>query len=204
MAFIYKIINDVNQKIYIGKTERTIEERFKEHCKDYRRRSFEKRPLYSAMKKYGIEHFHVELIEETDSPEEREQYWIKFYNSYGDGYNATMGGDSKKYIDYDEIIKVYQEVQNINKTAEITGHDRNWISQILKANGIKILSSAEVVKTQRVKPVAKLDPKTNEIIAIYSSVQEAENANGNTRHISQVCNGKRKTCNGYKWKYLEQ
>lgn len=80
------------------------------------------------MKKYGIEHFHVELIEETDSPEEREQYWIKFYNSYGDGYNATMGGDSKKYIDYDEIIKVYQEVQNINKTAEITGHDRNWIS----------------------------------------------------------------------------
>jgi len=49
---------------------------------------------------------------------------------------------------------------------------------------------------QRVKPVAKLDPKTNEIIAIYSSIQEAENANGNTRHISQVCNGKRKICNG--------
>ena len=34
MAFIYKITNDVNQKVYIGKTERSIEERFKEHCKD--------------------------------------------------------------------------------------------------------------------------------------------------------------------------
>lgn len=51
------------------------------------------------MKKYGTEHFHVELVEETDSPEEREQYWIRFYNCYGStGYNATMGGDSKRYI----------------------------------------------------------------------------------------------------------
>lgn len=204
MAFIYKITNDVNQKVYIGKTERSIEERFKEHCKDYLRRSFEKRPLYAAMKKYGTEHFHVELVEETDNPEEREQYWIKFYGSYRDGYNATMGGDSKKYIDYDEIVRVYQEVQNVSKTAKITGHDRKWISQVLKAMNVKILSSAEVTKTQQGKPVAKLDPKTDEIIAIYSSVQDAEKENGNTRHISQVCNGKRKTCNGYKWKYLEQ
>ena len=34
MPYIYKIINNVNQKNYIGKTTRTIEERFKEHCKD--------------------------------------------------------------------------------------------------------------------------------------------------------------------------
>ena len=31
MAYIYQITNDINGKIYIGKTERTIEERFKEH-----------------------------------------------------------------------------------------------------------------------------------------------------------------------------
>lgn len=37
MAFIYKITNDINQKIYIGKTERNIEERFKEHCREYRK-----------------------------------------------------------------------------------------------------------------------------------------------------------------------
>ena len=105
MAFIYKITNDINQKIYIGKTERNIEERFKEHCREYRKKRCEKRPLYAAMKKYGTEHFHVELVEETDNPEEREQYWIKYYNCYGStGYNATMGGDSKRYIDYDEII----------------------------------------------------------------------------------------------------
>ena len=68
MAFIYKITTDINQKVYIGKTEQTVEKRFKEHCQDYKRKRCEKRPLYSAMKKYGIEHFHVELVEETNNP----------------------------------------------------------------------------------------------------------------------------------------
>ena len=63
MAYIYKIINDVNDKIYIGKTECSIEKRFKEHCKDAFKERNEKRPLYAAMKKYGIDHFHIEEIE---------------------------------------------------------------------------------------------------------------------------------------------
>ena len=53
------------------------------------------------MNKYGIEHFSAEMIEQTDSPEEREQFWIEEYRSYGNkGYNATMGGDGKRYLDY--------------------------------------------------------------------------------------------------------
>ena len=74
MAFIYKITNDINDKIYVGKTEFSIEKRFAEHCKDAFKRTEEHRPLYNAMRKYGIEHFHAELIEETNSPEEREIY----------------------------------------------------------------------------------------------------------------------------------
>ena len=72
MAYIYKIVNDINDKVYIGKTENSIEKRFKEHCKDAFRNRNEKRPLYSAMRKYGIEKFHIELIEKTNIPEERE------------------------------------------------------------------------------------------------------------------------------------
>lgn len=34
MALIYKITNDINDKIYIGKTNFSIEKRFKEHCRD--------------------------------------------------------------------------------------------------------------------------------------------------------------------------
>jgi hypothetical protein len=52
------------------------------------------------------------------------------------------------------------------------------------------------------KKVVKIDAKTNEILAVYCSTAEAERENGNTNHIADVCNGKRKTCKGYKWKYL--
>lgn len=82
MAYIYKIENDINGKLYIGKTEFSIEKRFKQHCSDAFKDRCEKRPLYAAMRKYGVEHFHISLIEETDKPEERERYWIEFFSFF--------------------------------------------------------------------------------------------------------------------------
>lgn len=73
---IYKIYNDVNDKLYIGKTVSSIEKRFQEHCDDSKKERCEKRSLYNAMNKYGIEHFFIELIEECDLKElsEKEIY----------------------------------------------------------------------------------------------------------------------------------
>lgn len=69
MGYIYKITNDINDKVYVGKTLlSSIEERFQEHIKDSKRRKKECRPLYSAMNKYGSDKFHIELIGEY--PEE--------------------------------------------------------------------------------------------------------------------------------------
>lgn len=61
MSFIYKITNQINGKSYIGKTNlASIQERFKEHIHDSKRVHMEKRPLYSAMNKYGSENFKIE------------------------------------------------------------------------------------------------------------------------------------------------
>ena len=60
MPYIYKITNDINNKVYIGKTLSTIDKRWKEHQRDSQKRRCEQRPLYSAIRKYGIEHFHIE------------------------------------------------------------------------------------------------------------------------------------------------
>lgn len=67
MGYIYRIYNDINDKNYIGKTTYSIEHRFKEHCKDSSRRKLEHRPLYAAMRKYGVDHFYVEEIEQCDN-----------------------------------------------------------------------------------------------------------------------------------------
>ena len=57
-GYIYKIYNDVNDKIYIGQTIRTIEHRFCQHIYDSKNED-RNYPLYCAMRKYGKEHFSI-------------------------------------------------------------------------------------------------------------------------------------------------
>lgn len=197
IAYIYKIVNDINQKIYIGKTEFSIEKRWAEHCNDYLKRDSENRPLYRAMKKYGIKNFHIELVEETNNPSEREIYWIEYYNSFKYGYNATLGGDGKRYLDYDLIIKTYNDTHNCNKTAQILNISADSVRNVIKSHGY-----TPDRRVANFKAVAQLDLKTGEIIKVYSSIKEAERSLNISKHISAVCNGKRKSAGGYGWKYI--
>ena len=84
---IYKITNKVNGNFYIGKTTKSIEERFKRHCQLSKNG---KTYLYRAMRKYGIENFTVDVLEKTIFLDEKEKYWISKLNPI---YNMTSGGD---------------------------------------------------------------------------------------------------------------
>lgn len=211
MAYIYKITNKINQKIYIGKTEFSIEKRFKEHCRDAFKDRNEKRPLYAAMRKYGIENFYVELIEETDSPEEREIFWIEEYRSFKNGYNATKGGDGKRYLDYDLIISTYNQLQNISQTASILEISPDTVSRVLHQNNVKILNNKEI-HTKLYGKITNMYSLEGEFLKSFPSTNEAarymvENKLTGCKHttikqhITEVCTGKRKTAAKFKWKY---
>ena len=211
MAYIYQITNDINGKIYIGKTEFSIEKRFKEHCQDAFRDRNEKRPLYAAMRKYGIEHFHIELIEETDNPEEREVFWIENKRSFKNGYNATVGGDGKKYIDYDLVISTYKEIKSITDTAKALNISADSVSNILHQNNISIISSSEV-NLNKYGKITNMYSLEGEFLKSFSSTNEAAQYmidNNLTKckkttikqHIIEVCTGRRNTAAKYKWKY---
>lgn len=211
MAYIYQITNDINGKIYIGKTEFSIEKRFKEHCQDAFRDRNEKRPLYAAMRKYGVEHFHIELIEETDNPEEREVFWIENKRSFKNGYNATIGGDGKKYIDYDLVISTYKEIKSIVDTAKALNISADSVSNILRQNNISIISSSKV-NLNKYGKVTNMYSLEGEFLKSFSSTNEAAqymidnnltNCKKTTikQHITEVCTGRRNTAAKYKWKY---
>lgn len=205
MAFIYVITNDINGKQYVGKTNNTIERRFKEHIRDSRKERCEKRPLYIAMNKYGIEHFHILALEECSAEDsfDREMYWIDKLCTYGhNGYNATKGGDSKKYYDYKEIANKYKELHNKHKTALFFGCSDDTVRVACKECNI----STVLDYSEKSKSVAKIDKKTNQIICIYSSMKEASLENSGTdknqSSIARVCSGERNTALGYKWSFI--
>ena len=211
MAYIYQITNQINGKIYIGKTERTIQERWREHCKDYLRERCYDRPLYRAMRKYGLSNFTIELLEETNNPEEREIFWIEQKGSFKHGYNATMGGDGKKYIDYDLVVATYKNSGIIKETAKILGICEDTVHKILKQKDISIKPTSEMNKEKFSKMVSMYS-LNDEYIRTFISLQEAATymvENKLTRckhstirtHISEVCRGKRKSAAKFKWKF---
>ena len=206
MSYIYVITNDINGKQYVGKTNWTIEKRFKEHISDSKRQRCEKRPLYVAMNKYGIEHFSIKQLEECQESvvNEREQYWIQKLNTYGNtGYNATLGGDSKHYYNYEQIAQKYLELQNNKKTAEFFHCDTDTVLVACKQCGVKTLTSAEVNKKHSSMRVAQLNVHTKQTIATYKSIMEASRQTGiNHGSISKACRGIAHSAGGYAWKKI--
>lgn len=99
MQGIYKITNQISGHAYIGQSV-DIEERFRQHIKRaYDSKKEYNKVLYAAIRLYGTNNFTFEILEEIVNIEElndREIYWIAYYNTYNDGYNETPGGEGVK------------------------------------------------------------------------------------------------------------
>ena len=144
MGYIYKIINDINNLIYVGQTKRTLTRRWYEH-KKYALESDSKTKLYQAIKTIGVEHFKIQLIEEVFGIEERncrEQYWIEYYNSFQNGYNSTNGGGCFDYINSsqleksDKIVELRLNGYSYQKICDQLKCGREKIAKVLKEHNL--------------------------------------------------------------------
>lgn len=133
MSFIYIITNKINDKVYIGKTDRTIDLRWKEHQTASRENSKKHYKLYAAMNKYGIENFFIGKIEEctTEMANEREKYWIERFDSYNKGYNMTLGGDGTSLVCEQKILELWDSGLAIADISRETGYATKTILQRL-------------------------------------------------------------------------
>ena len=195
MIGIYKITNKINNKVYIGQSK-LIEKRWKEHLADYERKDTK---LYFAFRKYGIENFLFEIIEECSIEElnEREIFWIKQYNSYNEGYNMDLGGAGNPKYDYNYIIEQYKIFKTVEDTAKHCGCHIHTVSRALKACGVPVNANS----SGKPRPIKQIDLKTLEVIAVYNSIADAMKALNisNNASISRVLNGTQKSAYGYGW-----
>ena len=153
MGYIYKITNTLNNKVYIGQTIKTVQKRFTQHKNNSNKEYFSQIVLYKAFNKYGIENFICEEIEEVpnDKLDEREKYWIEYYDSYFNGYNSTLGGRTTQLYnwDTDDIIEKYMILKSARAVAKEIGCDHSTIDRILNENGVKRFTPSQ----QQSKPL---------------------------------------------------
>lgn len=117
MTGIYKITNLINQKSYIGQSI-DIKRRWKDHRKAIQTGE---NYLYRAIRKYGIENFSFEVIKECtpDELDDLERYYINLYDTYYNGYNSTLGGDSSRcYASSEQIKGIINDLKNTNLTQQ--------------------------------------------------------------------------------------
>ena len=219
---IYKIQNIENNKIYIGQSV-DIAQRWREHRSDVLTNR-DNSILHKAIKKYGIHNITFEIIEECEKNklDEREIYWIQYYNSIiPNGYNQTSGGYSgqgdlfkKSVLQYDLKGNFIQEFESASEAARqldvfksnLTAACRGETSQ---CGGFqwKYKDTEKEIKTIPVKNgklVYQYDKNMN-LIAIYLSAVDAEkNTQIKAGNIRQCCNGRSKTAGGFVWRYLKE
>lgn len=182
MAIVYKVTNLINNKIYIGQSVYN-------NSKYYGSGKY----LKFAIKKYGKENFIKEVVEECDSSNlnEREKYWINYYDSIKNGYNISKGGqkgwmvglkhsdESKKQMSYNHI-KEKNHMYGKHHTEET----KNKISNSLKKSEIFKIA---INKEDRIIKIKKNSKNNSKNVPFFLGKKHSEESK---RKMSEAKKGK--------------
>ncbi len=196
---VYVHINKTNGKRYVGITSQKVEYRW--NYGD----GYKNNPHFrAAILKYGWDGFnHIVLFdnlsEEEAKSKEKEliSQWRTQDRQYG--YNVTAGGDGLcGYVPSEELRKRWSEIRTGTKRSDETKRRMSQSTALTRPDVMK--KSAEA----KYKAVSAFT-SDNKLVGTYESIVEATEqlslSASSRRHISDCCNGKRKSCGGYKWQY---
>jgi group I intron endonuclease len=210
MGYIYKIVNKVTNKIYIGQTTTDLKERWKGHCKSSSKCLY----LKNAINKYGKENFELKLIcicFDSDLNNYEKEYIKKYDCVVPNGYNLKYGGENggkhsdivkqkiseslKKTFNSPSFVKVKPQLGKPH-----TDEVKQKISNSLKGNNL-LHEHLKLIHEKRQKKVYQYDLNNN-LINVFNSCKDAGIELGVSKTlISKVCNGKNKTCKGFILKF---
>ena len=225
-GWIYAIKNSINDKLYIGQTRSSIEERWRNHKSNANVEHKQKFAIHLAMNKYGVENFYIESIEKIEKKSkdvlikelnDKETYYInKFSTICPNGYNLTKGGDSgsirdfKPALQYDFEGNFLNRYESITLAADMTNGNKKSISACCNH---KLKSSGGYVwEYEGVEPriilsykdsLYKVDQYTTDGIFIktYDNAEIAGKDVGiPANNIRSVCSGNAKTAKNYVWR----
>jgi group I intron endonuclease len=179
---IYLIKNLINSKLYVGKAC-CLRQRLNNHKYLLRHNKHVNIYLQNAWNKYGEKNFEFSIVEYCDINclAEKEYYWVDFYkvNDAEFGYNLMIVGR-----------KNYRHAEETKRKIGNAHLGRKMSPARLKNNTLS-----------KYKPVLQFN-KSGDFIQEWLGASYIRDVLGyNQSNITAVCNGKRKSANGYIWKY---
>lgn len=215
MIGIYSIINNANNKCYIGQSF-NIALRFSQHKSKLKKNKHANKHLQNAWNKYGENCFKFEIIEECCPLllNKKEIDYINAYNSIKNGYNKKTGGDRDFIMSEESKIKSSISHKGQHSSPE-TEFKKGIIPPFKGEKGIHLSPSTEFKKghipwlkgtkglyiSSRRKKCYQYDLDYN-LINEFVSLDEAEIKTGVSKsNICAACKGKYKTMNGFIWSY---
>ena len=234
MGIIYKVTNQENGKIYIGQTIQTLNERKNKHYYKARQKEYTTH-FINALRKYPEEVFIWEIIDEAETQEaldEKEKYWIAYYNSVEEGYNTKDGGQTivvtDKFLEQCGSYPFYAFDLKGNKLGEFLNQRefsrqygvgkgdiyRMLHNQTYYCNGVICINKEtftekrlqECIKHAQMKttPFIARNIETGEVFGPFTNKAECKKILGlKSNHISEVLEKKRKTQEGYTFVYCK-
>ena len=149
---IYKIINKINNKIYIGQST-NIYKRFNSHKCEIKKGI--NHPLYNPVRKYNIDNFEFIVLEEVTNVlllDQREQYWMDHYKSYDKnfGYNLySVAG--KSCVGYKHTIKTKKRMSKARKGKKLSPETRKNMSISRKGRKVSNKTRLKISKAHKGK-----------------------------------------------------
>lgn len=218
---IYAHINKINGKVYIGQTKQTLQKRWGRGSEYSTCTHF-----YKAIQKYGWDNFQHIVLEcglNDDEINEKEEYWINYYNSIENGYNIKKGGGNIPFTEEHKnnisigltktcghkVIclntkKIYDSINSAKKDTGAEHIEKCCLGKLQSAGrdaegNALIWRYIEDYNPEEKIEIKKQIRKKTPILCvttgeIYSSIKEASRqTNIDNGSICKCCNGKRKS-----------
>lgn len=212
-GYVYSITSPSN-KVYVGITLTTPKNRFREHIA-FSKRGNSNRKISNAFRKYGPDNLKLSTLEilEHDVKEElykalceREKFHIHNLDTFINGYNCTLGGEGTVGL-VGELNQFYgkkhkpETIQRLRELASVRKHTEETKRKISEAGKGRVHSKESIEKMKQRKErkqVICLDTKET-----FDSITDCSNYFKITRSdIRKVCEGKRITAHGMKFRYV--
>jgi group I intron endonuclease len=210
---VYRVQNKQNNKVYIGISEKSLEERKKDHIKKSKKgKSY---AFQQAIATHGADAFKWEQIDTattTDELAKKEKEYILKYNSKEEGYNQSQGGEIQKSVyQYDisteKLVEKFSNLTDAGAKFNLTKQDLSKVCLSVNkvSNGFVWSYSSTFpihINDNRRKIVQQFSLE-GEFINEFKSVSEASKLTGcNKTGIGKVSRRERKSCGGYLWRYI--